>query len=218
VGGEDDTDAAVLTDVIVSVDDFLLGEAVAAAPELRFELVRVVPIGPDPIPLLQVYGDQSGVMTTLEADDDVANVEAVARFADEGLYAIVWTGDGVPALLAGLDCTLVAGETSGTNWHLRLRFPRRPLLSEFDERCRETGADVTFETVTEPQPPVSDPPLSELQRETLLRAVQRGYYRVPREASLAELAEEFDVSDQAISQRLRRGIDSLVRATLDDRP
>lgn len=46
--------------------------------------------------------------------------------------------------------------------------------------------------------------LTEVQRETLVRAVEAGYYATPRAVSLDSLAEEFDVSKSAVSQRLRK--------------
>jgi predicted DNA binding protein len=53
-----------------------------------------------------------------------------------------------------------------------------------------------------------------LQRETLTEAVRMGYYEVPREATLEDLSEAFDVSRQAISERLSRGVAGLVEHTL----
>jgi predicted DNA binding protein len=55
--------------------------------------------------------------------------------------------------------------------------------------------------VVRPHPP---------QRETLVRAVQGGYYSIPRRLSTQDLAGEFEVSDQAITEGLCRGIVTLV--------
>lgn len=56
--------------------------------------------------------------------------------------------------------------------------------------------------------------LTPVQRATLVRAVREGYYSIPRELSTQELADSFDVSDQAVTERLRRAIASLVENTL----
>jgi len=48
--------------------------------------------------------------------------------------------------------------------------------------------------------------LTPLQRDTLIQAVQGGYYSIPRGVSTQELAETFDISDQAVTERLRRAI------------
>ena len=54
---------------------------------------------------------------------------------------------------------------------------------------------------------------------TLLAALDGGYFAVPRTTTLQDLAREFDVSDTAISQRIRRGVARLLSAELaeDDR-
>jgi predicted DNA binding protein len=46
--------------------------------------------------------------------------------------------------------------------------------------------------------------LSEVERETLTTAVEKGYFTRPREANLATLADEFDISKTAVSKNLRR--------------
>lgn len=46
--------------------------------------------------------------------------------------------------------------------------------------------------------------LSSVERETLRRAVEGGYFETPRDATLSTLASEFDVSKTAVSKNLRR--------------
>ena len=46
--------------------------------------------------------------------------------------------------------------------------------------------------------------LSEVERETLTTAVEKGYFTRPREANLSTLADEFDISKTAVSKNLRR--------------
>ena len=52
------------------------------------------------------------------------------------------------------------------------------------------------------------------QRETLSHTVEKGYYSLPRRSSSHVIAAEFDISDQAVIERLRRAIDTLVTNTL----
>lgn len=56
--------------------------------------------------------------------------------------------------------------------------------------------------------------LSSAQRIALARAVEAGYYSIPREISTNELAAEFGITDQAVTERLRRGIKNFVTSTL----
>jgi len=56
--------------------------------------------------------------------------------------------------------------------------------------------------------------LSEPQREALTLAVRRGYYDIPRGCTTAELADELGISDQAVTERLRRAIGTFGRYAL----
>lgn len=57
--------------------------------------------------------------------------------------------------------------------------------------------------------------LTAKQRETLIRAVELGYYSTPRQASLDELCAEFDLSKSAVSQRLRTAESKIVRQIVE---
>ncbi|MFB6118172.1 helix-turn-helix domain-containing protein [Halosegnis sp.] len=57
--------------------------------------------------------------------------------------------------------------------------------------------------------------LSETERETLEAAVDEGYFESPRDATLSDLAEQFDVSKSAVSKTLRRGEDKLLGSAVD---
>lgn len=46
--------------------------------------------------------------------------------------------------------------------------------------------------------------LSTVEQQTLLQAISEGYFMTPRDATLGSLAEDFDVSKNAVSKNLRR--------------
>lgn len=55
------------------------------------------------------------------------------------------------------------------------------------------------------------------EQDDLLRsAVQEGYFKVPRETTLVELANQYDISDQEASEQLRRQLDALAREAVFD--
>ena len=58
--------------------------------------------------------------------------------------------------------------------------------------------------------------LTAVQRRTLLRAVEAGYYAEPREATLTDLSAEFDVSKSAVSQRLHGAETTIVRRVVEE--
>ncbi|MFC6796965.1 helix-turn-helix domain-containing protein [Haladaptatus sp. DYSN1] len=52
--------------------------------------------------------------------------------------------------------------------------------------------------------------LSTVERDTLTTAVESGYFNSPRDANLASLADEFDISKTAVSKNLRRSQQKLL--------
>jgi len=101
-------------------------------------------------------------------------------------------------------------------WSFQLRFPTHEALSTFQEDCFEDDIPLDVSGIYNPTIPDAGPwySLTTPQRETLMAAVEMCYYSVPRRSSTQDLAEEFDVSDQAITERLRRAIETLVTNTL----
>lgn len=55
--------------------------------------------------------------------------------------------------------------------------------------------------------------LTDEERETLRVALEKGYFEVPRAATLAEVADELDRSDVEVSRRLRHGVGTVLRET-----
>jgi predicted DNA binding protein len=44
--------------------------------------------------------------------------------------------------------------------------------------------------------------------------VQRGYFEIPRRVTLTDLAEELGITRQATSERIRRGVNAVLRSVL----
>lgn len=107
----------------------------------------------------------------------------------------------------------VTGTGKNDHWTVQFRFPDRDAFTTFRE---EWTGDPTIQAIHEQEtrPRARQYGISERQREILVLAAREGYFDVPRQASLAELADELDVSSQAASERIRRGLDSVVERAL----
>jgi predicted DNA binding protein len=68
------------------------------------------------------------------------------------------------------------------------------------------AADMPFELMTIVNPLDDDRRLTNRQREALDVALQAGYFEVPRESPLADVAEALDVDTSTASGLLRRGV------------
>jgi predicted DNA binding protein len=101
---------------------------------------------------------------------------------------------------------------------MKMLFPDRSSFSNFRQTCEEAGVNATIESIHSGSVEQSsaDADLTSAQREILTRAVEVGYFDIPRQTTLRGLGEEVGVSGQAASERLRRGMDTLVRETLSD--
>lgn len=58
--------------------------------------------------------------------------------------------------------------------------------------------------------------ISEKQAEAVRLAAEGGYFEIPRDVSMSEIADELDICGQAASERLRRGIAKLISAETPD--
>jgi hypothetical protein len=158
--------------------------------------------------------------SALAADRTVAEstqvVETDYGTQYEVTYAREYPGTEMYAAAVEEDGIFITGRTRGKRWTVQMRFPDEESFSAFRDACRQTRLNVSVEEIHEHEtaPHAEAYGISGPQREILLLATECGYFEVPRESSLADLAEELDVSSQAASERLRRGLDSLVEHAL----
>jgi predicted DNA binding protein len=101
---------------------------------------------------------------------------------------------------------------AGSGWPFTLRFPSHSALSSFHEMAQDAGLDVDVLRVYNVGRAETDPlfGLTDRQREALVLAVSEGYYDIPRECTTVELGDRLGISDQAVTERLRRAIGTLV--------
>ena len=126
--------------------------------------------------------------------------------------------DGPIASLVGYDAALLEGVGRDGELLFRVRFSARETVDTFQQECHRQGVPVEVRRVRTPAEQRRGPDygLSPAQRSALVAATEMGYFRVPREATLSDLGERLDVSDTAVSQRLRRGVRRLVSTTIGD--
>lgn len=209
----------VIADISVSSDDFVLGKTMRAVPASRIELEQLVPSGDLPLPYFWVeevnveeatsaLGEESAVKTVTKLDELDGRV----------LFRIEWTEE-VDSFLENLiDYEAAVLEATGTpeKWQFQLRFSSYDVLSGFYRACVDDGVGVQLDRVHNPVEAASRAGfgLTDGQERTLVTAFEAGYFDIPRGTTIRELGEELEVSDSAISQRLRRANSSLIAATL----
>jgi hypothetical protein len=203
----------------VPADQLALSHTLASLPDLLFEVERIVSSGDDALmPLLWVRGpSRERVEATLEDDPTVDNVELVGDFTDEWLFQMEWIDhvDLLVQMITNSEATVLDAVGRDGQWKLRVLYPERTLFSKTHEFCEDHGLDFDVTTIRELEgEPAGRYGLTNDQYEVLAEAARMGYFEVPREVSLEELAEELGVSHQAASERIRRATNALVEDAL----
>lgn len=209
------------TSVSLGVEQFRLAGMLRGSPPTRVEFERVVPLDDRVMPYLWITGlGTDEALARLESDPDVTAAAALAEGRGGMLAGVEWR-DGHPLLdaLAGANASCLKGVGTAEGWRLSLRFPSRDQLAACYRECAEAGVGLSVDRIHASSWSAEgghEVVLTDVQRETLAAALEGGYFDVPRRTTLQDLAAQFGVSDTAISQRIRRGVERLLTAELSE--
>lgn len=210
---------SVILEFTTEQEEFMLGQVLVGRPHMHIELERIVPTGTSVMPFLWVTGDDFETFEQkVAAHEFVDDLLALDKIADSTLYRIKWQGSHNDLIrgITEVDGTILEGRAD-EKWHFRLRFPDHDALSRFHNFC--TDNEITIHIVrtyteTERTESVKQFGLSQEQREALILGLQRGYFDTPSQVSLNDLADELDISQQAMSDRIRRGTKQVLSEAL----
>lgn len=205
--------SSVAADITIPADSFQLGRILSGADH-RIELTQFVPTGNSFVPYFWVNTpDLAAFEETVESDERVANIERVDVGTGGTLFRIEWSTE-VDGLLKAIDShDLHIKEAMGTEetWRFELRGQNHTTLSSFQQFLNERDVPTTIERVWNPSESRNNPyGMTVKQREALELAFEKGYFSVPRETSLSELAETMGITRQSFSRRMARGVNALL--------
>lgn len=210
---------ATILECRVPLDEFALTRTFASVPTLQVEAERFVASGSDSaMPFVSVVTDDFDAFeAAMEEDSTVESFSALNGEREKRFYRMEWTAavERVLELLLGNGGVLTQASSWGESWRLTVLCSDREVLSRTYEGCEENGLSLGIDSIRG----LDDGEnarfgLTEAQHTTLLKAKKHGYYDVPRDATLSELATILGISHQALSERLRRGHGNLVSRTL----
>jgi len=210
----------VLVELTAPAESVAMAETLSATPETVIEIERVVG---HPTELVTPYfwtygGDDEDFEAALAGDSTIEAYDRLDAFAEETLYRAEWdpTIDAIPYVALETDATVLDAAGQDGEWELRLRFKEDGGVSEFSSRCTRRDLSYEVDRVYHPKQPTESGGLgvTPKQREALQAALERGYYEVPPEATMTEIADELDVSQQSLSRRLRRAHGNLASNAL----
>ncbi|WP_256297731.1 helix-turn-helix domain-containing protein [Haloarchaeobius salinus] len=207
-----------------TLDSPLLDRALSAVPDLSLDIEKLD--SSPTVPLRVVFWARGESLDEFEdalaLDPTVETFTVLANERSQRLYCVV-VPENVPcvdlyARLIDLHGVLVDATCDDSGWTMEMLFPDRDAFGSFRRACEAAELSVTVESIHSGQVgrTTADADLTPAQREILSRAVDVGYFDIPRETTLRGLGDEVGVSGQAASERLRRGMETLVRETLSD--
>ncbi len=210
---------STIAEIELPAKEFALRTALERVPDAEFDVVRVAAHDNDHVmPYLWVSADDLDALdSALQEDKSIDELVLIEDLGDERLYRMHWVDQihVVIHILVEQQATILNLHGKEDRWRLRILFPDRDSLSATYEFCQETGLSLDVRNIYE----ISDTRhglygLTEEQHETLMMALEAGYYDVPRDSTADDLASNLSISHQAVSERLRRGHRSLVKNAL----
>ncbi|RQG91316.1 helix-turn-helix domain-containing protein [Natrarchaeobius halalkaliphilus] len=197
-------------------------------PTFEFQVAGMIGDAP---PLVRASGsDSRTVENALEGDPSVDVIASLTDSErpdptredgtrDQWLFRLEF-GDGVKLfqeIVTENDGAILTARGRDTTWSVQLLFHEHETVSACHELFEhyEYQVNVTrvagFDDLDRARTPLTD-----TQYETICAAHELGYFDVPREITLQELAAELDISHQALSERLRRSHAALISAELSE--
>jgi predicted DNA binding protein len=208
----------VLATIAIAADDFDLGEVLTGNDSV-VELTQFVPIDGDLVPYFWAENhDLDAFEENVRADSRVAELTHLDGAVDRRLYQVEWA-EGIDGFLSALsehDILVEHATGNDDEWVFRLRAHDREPLAGFQATCTDDGITLSVRAVhhNPDDPDQSAYGLTDDQQEALLVAQNNGYFDIPQEHSLTELADELSISRQSFSRRLKRGHNTLIANTL----
>lgn len=210
---------SVIVEFSIAGEDFQLGQVLSGPPEMQLELERIVPTGNLVMPFVWATGkEHEAFEAKIRNNPLVEELHVLDTIGESGLYRIEWQDAPMDLVVGMAKANAVVLQARGNGqWVFRLRFSDHDKLSLFHNYVTENGIPLHIKrtyTLTEEFEEGHRFDLSPEQREALILALQRGYFETPSEVSLEVLADELDITRQALSNRIRRGNEKILRKTL----
>ena len=208
-----------VVDATVPTDQFVLEETTERIPDVEVEFVRfAVHSSTCTMPFLWAStGESERLEAVLETDPSTERVNCLSRESSRDLYSIDWTTDAARLIdkFSEAGGSVLDARGTADQWTFQILFHDRETASETFQMWRDDGINASLARVGNLSCQEGDKGgLSATQHSTIAQAFQTDYYDVPRGTTQEDLAADFDVSHQAVSERLRRGHAHLVEQML----
>lgn len=196
--------------------NLVLGPTLESVPGVEVELERQFAVEADhPIAFCWITAnDFDALEEAIERDETIEDFDRIEIGDRRALYRLRRSDSNVVETYRrwmALDAELLSSYGTDGCWDVRMRFPDREAFTNYHEYLDDAGVSFELRRLSEGAGSnSSDDILTDSQREALQLAYENGFFDVPRGTTLGELAETLGISDQAVSERLRRGHSRLI--------
>jgi hypothetical protein len=174
-------------------------------PETPFRVIAILSGEESGIALLEIQTpDPVPIITEIERRDDITSFDLLWKQDETTMVQIETTNPLLlfPILKAGIPLQTPFEVTDGTAiWEITTSSER---LSALGSRLDTANIEFEIEYVRDEPSDPADHLLTDRQRELLLAAAERGYYDIPRRATLTEVSESLNISKATGSDVLHR--------------
>ncbi|ELY93383.1 bacterio-opsin activator HTH domain-containing protein [Natrialba hulunbeirensis JCM 10989] len=210
---------SVIAEFTIPADAFALGDTFDRISEATIEVERLATHSREWImPFLWISDcDIDNVTDALESDSSVVKFDLLDREGDLGYLNVHWA-EPVQQLIDEIvnqHGIMQEAQAADGRWFLKLKFVNQTAVKAFQRYFHEKDHSFELQRIydgTAPREREYD--LTNEQREALVVGLELGYFAVPREAQISDLADELGISTNAVSQRLRRATANLTQNTL----
>lgn len=213
---------SVIAEFRLASPEIALVGTLRSTPEMSVEVEQAIAEDPDE-PVLFIWargGDFDLFDRALAEDDAIAEHEVIESLNDKRLYRIRISGStniGLYRLNVEIESSRLDVRVTHEGVEARMRFADQQALQEYFARCRAQGVEVSLQRLYHDrtgEEATEKYGLSPKQLRTLEVAYREGFFEIPRRASLSDLARELDISEQAVSERIRRATTKLIGNTI----
>lgn len=210
---------SLIAQLRLSDNPLVLVPSLSAAPGMSIEREwSIADQRSDPVLFVWAKGgDFEAFEAAIPDDPTIREFERIDDEGDRRLYRVVVDRSIITnpdPIDRATDASRLSMETTAEGAVLEVRLPDREALRTYIELLRENGFSVDLLRAHSAGQEDERYGLSAKQAEALREAHSAGYFRVPRECGLEELSDRLDVSEQAVSERIRRGLNAVLAETV----
>lgn len=198
--------------------DFELGRVLSVPCGGTIEAESAVSVSGRVFPFFWLEGAAPEPFATeVRNHPSTAHIEALDSFDDRTLFAFEFRAvDRLLQAIADQRGQVLVARGTEEDWCFEIRFPTHHDVTQFQVRCENARIRLVLDCIHDVGNTARENKfgLTNVQLKTILYAVDEGFFDIPRGTTLQEIAEEFGISDQAVSERLRRSVKALTRNAL----